>query len=97
MTMGSQLDEEGLLGAAQSNQTHLFPKELQHFVRVTLSQSCILQSELIVFVFAFRFYNRLRSLVKDPRFHCVQFANEFQQYSFCPREKGESQEKWQTR
>ncbi|XP_023807012.1 DIS3-like exonuclease 1 isoform X4 [Oryzias latipes] len=44
-----------------------------------------------------RFYNRLRSLVKDPRFHCVQFANEFQQYSFCPREKGESQEKWQTR
>ncbi|XP_041843619.1 DIS3-like exonuclease 1 isoform X2 [Melanotaenia boesemani] len=44
-----------------------------------------------------RFYNRLRSLVKDPRHNCVLFANEFQEYSYCPREKGESQEKWQTR
>ncbi|XP_058486283.1 DIS3-like exonuclease 1 [Solea solea] len=41
--------------------------------------------------------NRLRNLLKDPRHDCVLFANEFQQYSFCPREKGESQEKWQTR
>ncbi|XP_028297903.1 DIS3-like exonuclease 1 [Gouania willdenowi] len=44
-----------------------------------------------------RFYNRLRSLIKDPRHDCVLFANEFQEYSYCPREKGESQEKWQTR
>ncbi|KAG5270310.1 hypothetical protein AALO_G00191220 [Alosa alosa] len=44
-----------------------------------------------------RLYNRLRSLLKDPRHHCIHFANEFQQYSYCPREKGESQEKWQTR
>ncbi|XP_047436352.1 DIS3-like exonuclease 1 isoform X2 [Mugil cephalus] len=44
-----------------------------------------------------RFYNRIRELVKDPRHSCVLFANEFQEYSYCPREKGESQEKWQTR
>ncbi|XP_072235996.1 DIS3-like exonuclease 1 [Leuresthes tenuis] len=44
-----------------------------------------------------RYYNRLRSLVKDPRHDCVLFANEFQEYSYCPREKGESPEKWQTR
>ncbi|XP_054861694.1 DIS3-like exonuclease 1 [Amphiprion ocellaris] len=44
-----------------------------------------------------RYYNRLRSLVKDPRHDCVLFANEFQQYSYCPREKGESQDKWMTR
>lgn len=44
-----------------------------------------------------RYYNRLRSLVKDPRHSCVLFANEFQEYSYCPREKGESQEKWMTR
>ncbi|XP_028812152.1 DIS3-like exonuclease 1 [Denticeps clupeoides] len=44
-----------------------------------------------------RLYNRLRSLLKDPRHDCILFANEFQQYSFCLREKGESQEKWQTR
>ncbi|KAM9318542.1 DIS3-like exonuclease 1 [Pholidichthys leucotaenia] len=44
-----------------------------------------------------RYYNRLRSLVKDPRHDCVLFSNEFQEYSYCPREKGESQEKWQTR
>ncbi|MED6266919.1 DIS3 mitotic control [Characodon lateralis] len=44
-----------------------------------------------------RFYNRLRNLLKDPRHDCVLFANEFQEYSYCPREKGESQEKWQTR
>lgn len=44
-----------------------------------------------------RQYNRLRNLIKDPRHDCVLFANEFQEYSYCPREKGESQEKWQTR
>ncbi|XP_030581044.1 DIS3-like exonuclease 1 isoform X1 [Archocentrus centrarchus] len=44
-----------------------------------------------------RHYNRLRNLVRDPRHDCVLFANEFQEYSYCPREKGESQEKWQTR
>ncbi|KAK2853652.1 hypothetical protein Q5P01_006313 [Channa striata] len=44
-----------------------------------------------------RQYNRLRSLLKDPRHDCVLFANEFQEYSYCPREKGDSQEKWQTR
>ncbi|XP_074514253.1 DIS3-like exonuclease 1 [Sebastes fasciatus] len=44
-----------------------------------------------------RHYNRLRNLLKDPRHDCVLFANEFQEYSYCPREKGESQEKWQTR
>ncbi|MEQ2157513.1 hypothetical protein GOODEAATRI_002555, partial [Goodea atripinnis] len=37
------------------------------------------------------------NLLKDPRHDCVLFANEFQEYSYCPREKGESQEKWQTR
>lgn len=44
-----------------------------------------------------RQYNRLRNLLKDPRHDCVLFANEFQEYSYCPREKGESQQKWQTR
>ncbi|KAM6980009.1 DIS3-like exonuclease 1 [Aplochiton taeniatus] len=44
-----------------------------------------------------RQYNRLRSLLKDPRHDCVLFANEFQEYSYCPREKGETQDKWQTR
>ncbi|XP_028257661.1 DIS3-like exonuclease 1 [Parambassis ranga] len=44
-----------------------------------------------------RYYNRLRSLLRDPRHDCVLFANEFQEYSYCPREKGESQERWQTR
>lgn len=44
-----------------------------------------------------RQYNRLRSLLKDPRYDCVLFANEFQEYSYCPREKGEPQDKWQTR
>uniref|UniRef100_UPI003AACCDD1 DIS3-like exonuclease 1 isoform X2 n=1 Tax=Centroberyx gerrardi TaxID=166262 RepID=UPI003AACCDD1 len=44
-----------------------------------------------------RQYNRLRSLLKDPRHDCVLFANEFQEYSYRPREKGESQDKWQTR
>ncbi|KAI4829840.1 hypothetical protein KUCAC02_001505, partial [Chaenocephalus aceratus] len=43
-----------------------------------------------------RQYKRLRNLLKDPRHDCVPFANEFQEYSYCPREKGESQEKWQT-
>ncbi|TMS12899.1 DIS3-like exonuclease 1, partial [Larimichthys crocea] len=43
-----------------------------------------------------RQYNRLRNLLKDPRHDCVLFANEFQEYSYCPREKGESQEQWQT-
>ncbi|KAK6294086.1 hypothetical protein J4Q44_G00349160 [Coregonus suidteri] len=44
-----------------------------------------------------RQYNRLRSLLKDPRHDCILFANEFQEYSYCPREKGEPQDKWQTR
>ncbi|KAJ7994576.1 hypothetical protein DPEC_G00250900, partial [Dallia pectoralis] len=44
-----------------------------------------------------RQYNRLRSLLKDPRHDCVLFANEFQEYSYCPREKGEALDKWQTR
>ncbi|XP_068605162.1 DIS3-like exonuclease 1 [Brachionichthys hirsutus] len=44
-----------------------------------------------------RKYNRLRNLLKDPRHDCVLFANEFQQSSYCPREKGESQDKWRTR
>ncbi|XP_015252192.1 PREDICTED: DIS3-like exonuclease 1 [Cyprinodon variegatus] len=44
-----------------------------------------------------RFYNHLRNLLKDPRHDCILFANEFQTYSHCPREKGESQETWQTR
>nr|XP_046252817.1 DIS3-like exonuclease 1 isoform X2 [Scatophagus argus] len=44
-----------------------------------------------------RQYNRLRGLLKDPRHDCVLFANEFQEYSYCPREKGESQDQWQTR
>ncbi|MFT7816577.1 DIS3-like exonuclease 1-like [Arapaima gigas] len=44
-----------------------------------------------------RQYNRLRSLLKDPRHDCVLFCNEFQCYSYCPREKGETQEKWHTR
>uniref|UniRef100_W5N8X4 DIS3-like exonuclease 1 n=1 Tax=Lepisosteus oculatus TaxID=7918 RepID=W5N8X4_LEPOC len=44
-----------------------------------------------------RLYNRLRSLVKDPRHDCVLFSNEFQLYSYCPRERGEALEKWHTR
>ncbi|KAL2089025.1 hypothetical protein ACEWY4_015924 [Coilia grayii] len=44
-----------------------------------------------------RLYNRLRGLLKDPRHDCIHFANEFQMYSYCPRGKGETQEKWQTR
>uniref|UniRef100_A0A1A8J1S1 DIS3-like exonuclease 1 n=1 Tax=Nothobranchius kuhntae TaxID=321403 RepID=A0A1A8J1S1_NOTKU len=44
-----------------------------------------------------RCYSRLRNLVKDPRHDCVLFANEFQQHSYRPREKGESHEQWQTR
>uniref|UniRef100_A0A3P9DHF7 Uncharacterized protein n=1 Tax=Maylandia zebra TaxID=106582 RepID=A0A3P9DHF7_9CICH len=37
-----------------------------------------------------RYYKRLQTLVKDPRHDCVLFANEFQKYSYCPREKGET-------
>ncbi|XP_069480367.1 DIS3-like exonuclease 1 isoform X2 [Ambystoma mexicanum] len=44
-----------------------------------------------------RQYNKLRNLLKDPRQDCVLFANEFQVYSYLPREKGESVDKWQTR
>ncbi|KAF4091014.1 hypothetical protein AMELA_G00032240 [Ameiurus melas] len=44
-----------------------------------------------------RHYNKLRGLLKDPRYDCVLFANEFQQFSYCARNKGETQEKWQTR
>lgn len=46
---------------------------------------------------AFRQYNRLRNLIKDPRHDCVLFNNEFQQYCYCPREKGEGLAQWQTR
>lgn len=45
----------------------------------------------------FRQYNRLRSLIKDPRHDCVLFSNEFQEHCYCPREKGERLEKWQSR
>ncbi|XP_061671663.1 DIS3-like exonuclease 1 isoform X2 [Syngnathoides biaculeatus] len=44
-----------------------------------------------------RQYNRLRNLLKDPRHDCVLFANEFQEFSFCLRDNGESHEQWQTR
>lgn len=44
-----------------------------------------------------RQYSRLRTLLKDPRHDCVLFANEFQEYAYRERERGESQEKWQTR
>ncbi|XP_029000136.1 DIS3-like exonuclease 1 [Betta splendens] len=44
-----------------------------------------------------RQYSRLRNLLKDPRHDCVLFANEFQEYSYCPRERGESLETWQSR
>ncbi|KAJ3593004.1 hypothetical protein NHX12_005342 [Muraenolepis orangiensis] len=44
-----------------------------------------------------RQYNRLRNLLKDPRHDCILFANEFQQYAYCSREKGESQDKWHSR
>ncbi|XP_036161379.1 DIS3-like exonuclease 1 isoform X4 [Myotis myotis] len=44
-----------------------------------------------------RQYNKLRNLLKDARHDCVLFANEFQQYCYLPRERGESMEKWQTR
>lgn len=48
-------------------------------------------------VISCRQYKRLRALLKDPRHDCVLFANEFQQNCYCPRDKGESQEKWHTR
>lgn len=44
-----------------------------------------------------RHCSRLRALFKDPRHDCILFANEFQQNCYCPREKGESQDKWHTR
>ncbi|XP_076984389.1 DIS3-like exonuclease 1 isoform X2 [Tamandua tetradactyla] len=44
-----------------------------------------------------RQYNKLRNLLKDARHDCILFANEFQQYCYLPRERGESMEKWQTR
>ncbi|XP_078097275.1 DIS3-like exonuclease 1 isoform X1 [Mustelus asterias] len=44
-----------------------------------------------------RQYNKLRNLLKDARHECVMFFNEFQLYSYVPREQGESVEKWQTR
>ncbi|XP_060708913.1 DIS3-like exonuclease 1 isoform X1 [Hemiscyllium ocellatum] len=44
-----------------------------------------------------RHYNKLRNLLKDARHECVLFFNEFQLYSYVPREHGESLEKWQTR
>ncbi|XP_078539155.1 DIS3-like exonuclease 1 isoform X2 [Lissotriton helveticus] len=44
-----------------------------------------------------RQYNKLRNLLRDPRHDCILFANEFQRYSYLPREKDEPTEKWQTR
>ncbi|XP_046930873.1 DIS3-like exonuclease 1 isoform X2 [Lynx rufus] len=44
-----------------------------------------------------RQYNKLRNLLRDARHDCVLFANEFQQFCYLPRERGESMEKWQTR
>ncbi|XP_049761759.1 DIS3-like exonuclease 1 isoform X3 [Elephas maximus indicus] len=44
-----------------------------------------------------RQYNKLRNLLKDARHDSILFANEFQQYCYLPRERGESMEKWQTR
>ncbi|XP_062845644.1 DIS3-like exonuclease 1 [Trichomycterus rosablanca] len=44
-----------------------------------------------------RHHKRLRSLLKDPRHDCIYFANEFQSYSYCARDKGETPEKWHTR
>ncbi|XP_048471958.1 DIS3-like exonuclease 1 isoform X2 [Rhincodon typus] len=44
-----------------------------------------------------RHYNKLRNLLKDARHECVLFFNEFQLYSYVPRDQGESLEKWQTR
>ncbi|XP_069078997.1 DIS3-like exonuclease 1 [Pleurodeles waltl] len=44
-----------------------------------------------------RQYNKLRNLLRDPRHDCILFANEFQRYSYLPREKNEPTEKWQTR
>nr|XP_016853552.1 PREDICTED: LOW QUALITY PROTEIN: DIS3-like exonuclease 1 [Anolis carolinensis] len=44
-----------------------------------------------------RQYNKLRNLVRDARHDCVMFFNEFQLFSYLPREKGEPLEKWQTR
>lgn len=44
-----------------------------------------------------RQYNKLRNLLRDARHECVMFFNEFQLYSYVPREQGESLEKWQTR
>lgn len=48
-------------------------------------------------MFPSRQYKRLRTLIQDPRHDCVLFSNEFQEYCYCPREKGESLEKWQSR
>ncbi|XP_072134062.1 DIS3-like exonuclease 1 isoform X1 [Mobula birostris] len=44
-----------------------------------------------------RQYNKLRNLLKDARHECIMFFNEFQLYSYVPREQGESLEKWHTR
>ncbi|CAL8362129.1 unnamed protein product [Gadus morhua 'NCC'] len=44
-----------------------------------------------------RQYNRLRNMLKDPRHDCVLFANEFQEYAYCSRAKGESQDIWHSR
>uniref|UniRef100_A0A8C9D341 DIS3-like exonuclease 1 n=1 Tax=Panthera leo TaxID=9689 RepID=A0A8C9D341_PANLE len=44
-----------------------------------------------------RQYNKLRNLLRDARHDCILFANEFQQFCYLPRERGESMEKWQTR
>ncbi|XP_053318305.1 DIS3-like exonuclease 1 isoform X2 [Spea bombifrons] len=42
-------------------------------------------------------YNRLRSMIRDPRHDCILFPNEFQLHAYLPREEGESAEAWQTR
>uniref|UniRef100_A0A8D2LTA2 DIS3-like exonuclease 1 n=1 Tax=Varanus komodoensis TaxID=61221 RepID=A0A8D2LTA2_VARKO len=44
-----------------------------------------------------RQYTKLRNLLRDARHDCIMFFNEFQLYSYLPRQRGESLEKWQTR
>lgn len=44
-----------------------------------------------------RQYKKLRSLLRDSRYDCIFFANEFQHYAYLPREMGEHVEDWQSR
>ncbi|KAM9765078.1 DIS3-like exonuclease 1 [Menidia menidia] len=102
-----------LCQAGCANDGKLLPADLTHYLvpdaQVVLSFLEILElRELRGLVFTQtaaqalqskgrRYYSRLRSLLRDRRHDCVLFANEFQAYSYCPREKGETQESWQTR